>query len=273
MVKTQHLITIPTLIVLTTVMFGEAKSKTIVADYTFYFGGFTILQAKTTIELRRKSYKVVSKSKTDGLLNVFYEWSGQATSKGNFLEWRPVPSLHQNFGKRAGNVRKTVLSYERSGQLIFSDTQPPPDLSEVFPIPRGLVKETVDPLTAIVQINRRLERGMGCNVKLPVFDGRRRYDLILEDKGESTFKQTPFSIFKGKAFICKMNVNMFGGHKREKSKYAATSGEKLVYVGRPLKDGPILPVGLTVETAFGTLTGHLVSIKKSDTLLTSRFKK
>ena len=273
MVKTQHLITIKLLIVLATIMFGEAKSKTIVADYTFYFGGFTILQAKTTIELRRKSYKVVSKSKTDGLLNLVYEWSGQATSNGNFLEWRSVPRLHQNVGQRAGNVRKTVLSYERSGQLIFSDTQPPPDLSEVFPIPRGLVKETIDPLTAIVQINRRLERGMGCNVKLPVFDGRRRYDLILEDKGESTFKQTPFSVFEGKALICKMNVNMFGGHKREKSKYAATSGEKLVYVGRPLKDGPILPVGVTVETAFGTLTGHLVSIKKSDTLLTSRFKK
>ena len=254
-------------------MFGEAKSKTIVADYTFYFGGFTILQAKTTIELRRKSYKVVSKSKTDGLLNVFYEWSGQATSKGNFLEWRPVPSLHQNFGKRAGNVRKTVLSYESNGEIVSSDIQPPPDLSEVFPIPRGLLKETIDPLTAIVQINRRLERGMACNATFPVFDGRRRYDLTLADRGELTLKQTPFSVFQGKALVCAINANMLGGHKREKSKYTTTSGEKLVYVGRPLKDGPLVPVGLTVETAFGTLTGHLVSIKKANTLLTSRFKK
>ena len=273
MVKTKHLLAIPILIVLSTVMFGEAKSKTIVADYTFYFGGFTILQANTTIELKLKSYKVVSKSKTDGLLNLFFEWSGQATSEGNFREWRSVPSLHQNFGKRAGNVRKTVLSYESSGKLISSEIQPPLDLSEVFPISRGLVKETIDPLTAIVQINRQLERGMGCNAKLPVFDGRRRYDLTLVDRGETTLKQTPFSVFQGKAIVCKINVNMLGGHKRQKNKYAATSGEKLVYVGRPLKDGPILPVGLTVETAFGTLMGHLVSIKKSNTLLTSRFKK
>ena len=261
------------LIVLSTVMFGEAKSKTIVADYTFYFGGFTILQANTTIELKLKSYKVVSKSKTDGLLNLFFKWSGQATSKGNFLEWRSVPSLHQNVGKRAGNVRKTVLSYESKGEIVYSDIQPPPDLSEVFPIPSGMLKETIDPLTAIVQINRRLERGMGCNATLPVFDGRRRYDLTLVDRGELTLKQTPFSVFQGKALVCAINANMLGGHKREKSKYTTTSGEKLVYVGRPLKDGPILPVGLTVETAFGTLTGHLVSIKKSNTLLTSRFKK
>ena len=272
MVKTKHLIAKATLIVLSTVMFGEAKSKTIVADYTFYFGGFTIFQAKTTIELRRKSYKVVSKSKTDGLLNLLYEWSGQATSNGSFLEWRSVPSLHQNVGKRAGNIRKTVLSY-KSGELAFSDIQPPPDLSEVFPIPRGLVKETIDPLTAIVEINRRLEREMGCNATFQVFDGRRRYDLTLADRGELTLKQTPFSSFQGKALVCAINVNMLGGHKREKSKYAATSGEKLVYVGRPLKDGPFLPVGLMVETAFGTLTGHLVSIKKLDTLSSSRFKK
>ena len=86
-------------------MFGEAKSKTIVADYTFYFGGFTILQAETTIELRRKSYKVVSKSKTDGLLNLVYEWRASHIN-GNFLESRSVPSLHQNVGQRAGNVRK-----------------------------------------------------------------------------------------------------------------------------------------------------------------------
>ena len=114
MVKTQHLITIPILIVLSTVMFGEVKSKTIVADYTFYFGGFTILQAETTIELRRKSYKVVSKSKTDGLLNVFYEWSGQATSQGNFLEWRSVPvSIKTSakepvmFGKQSYHMKAT----------------------------------------------------------------------------------------------------------------------------------------------------------------------
>ena len=271
MVKTRHLITMPILIILFTIFFGEARSKTIVAEYTFYFGGFTILQATTIIELKRKSYKVVSRSETDGLLNLFFEWSGQATSKGNFLEWRSVPILHQNIGKRAGNVRMTVLSYESSGKLISSDIQPPPDLSEVFPLPRSLVKETIDPLTAIVQMNRRLERGMGCNATFPVFDGRRRYDLTLVDRGETTFKQTPFSIFQGKANVCTINVNMLGGHKREKSKYAATSGEKLVYVARPLKGGPILPVGLTVETALGTLTGHLVSIKKTDTVFTSSF--
>ena len=114
---------------------------------------------------------------------------------------------------------------------------------------------------------------MGCNATFPVFDGRRRYDLTLADRGELTLKQTPFSVFQGKALVCAINANMLGGHKREKSKYTTTSGEKLVYVGRPLKDGPILPVGLTVETAYGTLTGHLVSIKKLDTLPTSRFKK
>ena len=273
MVKTKHFLAIPILIMLSTLMFGEAKSKTIMANYTFYFGGFSILQAETTIELRRKSYKVVSKSKTDGILNVFFEWSGQATSKGNFLKWRSVPSLHQNVGKRAGNVRKTVLSYESNGEIVSSDIQPPPDLSEVFPVPSGLLKETIDPLTAIVQINRRLEHGMGCNATFPVFDGRRRYDLTLADRGELTLKQTPFSVFKGKALVCAINTNMLGGHKREKSKYTTTSGEKLVYVGRPLKDGPILPVALMVETAFGTLTGHLVSIKKSNSLLTPRFKK
>ena len=254
-------------------MFCEAKSKTIVANYTFYFGGFTILQANTTIEFELKRYKVVSESKTDGLLNLFFEWSGHATSEGKFIEGRLVPRLHQNVGKRAGNVRKTFLSYESSGQLISSEIHPPPDLSEVFPIPRGLVKETIDPLTAVVQINRRLERGMGCSAKLPVFDGRRRYDLTIVDRGETTLKQTPFSVFQGKALVCKININMLGGHKREKSKYAATSGEKLVYIGRPLKDGPILPVGLKIETAFGTLTGRLVSIKKTNTVPTSRFKK
>lgn len=273
MVKTRHFIAIPILIVLSSVMFREAESKTIVADYTFYFGGFTILQANTTIKLKLKRYKVVSESKTDGLLSLFFEWSGQAISEGNFLEGRSVPRLHQNVGKRAGNVRKTVLSYESSGQLNSSEIHPPPDLSEVFPIPRGLVKETIDPLTAVIQINRRLERGMGCSAELPVFDGRRRYDLTLADGGETTLKQTPFSVFQGKALVCKININMLGGHKREKSKYAATSGEKLVYIGRPLKDGPFLPVGLKIETAFGTLTGHLVSIQKTNTVPTSRFKK
>jgi hypothetical protein len=50
---------------------------------------------------------------------------------------------------------------------------------------------------------------------------------------------------------------MLGGHRIERSKYAETARERIVWVARPAEDAPLVPVRLEIETAYGTLMGHL----------------
>jgi hypothetical protein len=45
------------------------------------------------------------------------------------------------------------------------------------------VAGTVDPLTAILAIGHAVAETGSCRVKVPVYDGRRRYDLVLVDDG------------------------------------------------------------------------------------------
>ena len=241
-------------------IFSDAHTKNYQADYKVYFGGFNILNAAATIELNSEGYRIETKSATDGILDLFFEWKGQATSTGRFLNQHPIPLMHINLGHRKNDERKTILSYGPNGEITSAEVHPAPDFSEVFPLPINAKYETVDPLTVILALNRRLEKGFDCNANFPVFDGRRRYDLTLEDKGQTILMKNPFSIFSGSARVCKIDLHMIGGHRREKSKYSSSAKEKLVFVARPVKRGPLIPVGLTIETAFGTLMAHLVSI-------------
>ena len=260
MFKTKRLITLLILSFILVSIFSDAHTKNYQADYIVYFGGFNILNAATKIELNSEGYRIETKSATDGILDLFFEWKGQATSAGRFLNHQPIPLIHSNFGKRNDDIRKTILSYNPEGKITSSTVRPAPDFSEVFPLPINAEYETVDPLTVIVALNRRLEKGLDCNANFPVFDGRRRYDLTLEDRGQTILMKNPFSIFSGSARVCKIDLHMIGGHRREKSKYSSSAKEKLVFVARPVKRGPLIPVGLTIETAFGTLMAHLASI-------------
>jgi hypothetical protein len=270
--RTKQLISLLILSFILISIFSDAHTKNYQADYKVYFGGFNILNAAAAIKLNSEGYTIKTKSATDGILDLFFEWKGQATSAGRFLNQQPIPLIHSNLGERNGDIRKTILSYNPEGKITSSTVHPAPDFSEVFPLPINAEYETVDPLTVIVALNRRLEKGLDCNANFPVFDGRRRYDLTLEDRGQTILLNNPFSIFSGSARVCKIDLHMIGGHRREKSKYASSARERLIYVARPVKRGPVVPVGLTIETAFGTLMAHLVSIRDSSISKLSKLK-
>src|SRR3546814_19696294 len=50
---------------------------------------------------------------------------------------------------------------------------------------------------------------------------------------------------------------MLGGHKIERSKYVETARDRIVWVASPAEGAPPIPVRLEIETAYGSLMGHL----------------
>lgn len=231
------------------------------ASYEVYFGGLHVLSAESEFAPERSRYAVTAKAETRGILAVFFGWRGETRSAGRYDDDRAVPGRHTNFGWRGDEERSVILTYGSEGQVTETRIDPAPDPEEVTALPENAEDGTIDPLTVIAQLSRTMSETGTCDGEFAVYDGRRRYDLRVTDRGTETLPPTSYSIFSGEARSCRVEYAMLGGQRKDPSKYSKTARDRVVYVARPVKDGPAIPVALKIETDFGTLMAHLTGIE------------
>jgi hypothetical protein len=100
-----------------------------------------------------------------------------------------------------------------------------------------------------------LKNGAGCNGRVPVFDGRRRYDLITVDRGVKPFAAEAVSRFSGEARQCDFTVQPIAGFERRDKRMNAAE-EQLPRQGRAwLKriddDMPPTPIRIEYQGEWG----------------------
>ncbi|MCR9072648.1 MAG: DUF3108 domain-containing protein [Alphaproteobacteria bacterium] len=238
-----------------------AATGPVKATYEVYFGGLHVLSAESEFVPAADTYELTTRAETRGILDLLFGWHGISRSAGSFFGDRAVPDLHVNRGWRGDRQRSVVIEYGPEGQVVTAEVEPAPDPEEVTEVPAGSEQGTVDPLTVIAQVSRAVARSGRCEGEFAVYDGRRRYDLRITDRGTEALPATDYSIFSGEAMRCGVEYAMLGGQRKDPNKYAKTARERVVYVARPLENGPALPVGLKVETDFGTLMAHITGVE------------
>ena len=99
----------------------------------------------------------------------------------------PVP---QNYTFRYATSEKREAVEIRFQQRMVQDiiiNPPSHPGSRAVPITAADLQNVVDPLSAVVLLSQarpsRLTGGDVCNKRLPIFDGKVRYDLVLSPKG------------------------------------------------------------------------------------------
>jgi len=240
---------------------GAAESTDPVEmTYEVFFGGFHIVSARAALNRNTAAYTLTADANSRGMLDFFFSWHGQTRTQGRFVEGEAVPLEHKNFGIWNGEERVVEVSYDGEGTVEGVLVEPPPDLEEVNALPDDAEVGTVDPLSVIAQLSEAMTRGDQCAGTFNVFDGKRRYDLTVTDRGTEIFEPNDYSIFEGAAQACEVEFTLLGGDRKEKSKYAKTARNRVVYVGRPIEDAPAIPVRLRIETAYGVLMAHLTSV-------------
>lgn len=235
----------------------DPDQKFISLDYEAYFGGMHIGSVRADISLRQDAYRVEGVARARGILDWFSEWRGTAVSHGGLTDWRdPRPIAHENEGHWRGKKRWLKMTYLGEGRIDV-DEESPPDQNELTPIPRDALIGTIDPISALVGTSGILAEGGACTGALKMYDGRRRYNLSVTDRGTRTLEPNEYNIYDGETRLCAVDVDRIGGFRKEQSKYSKTARDREVMVAKPFPESPPLPVRINVETAFGTLVVHL----------------
>ncbi len=225
--------------------------------YEVYFSGMHIMSVDAELLNASDRYELRVSSATRGMADFFVGWTGEAISRGTLAGSLAVPQVYTNRGVWKGKSRNIDIAYRPDGEVESYKVEPEPDPEKVNELPENAEAGTMDPLSVIAQVTRAINQGGDCGGNFAVFDGRRRYDVDVSDKGVQNIVPNDYSIYAGDAVVCDLVFTVLGGDRKEKSKYAATARNRRVFVAAPVDGAPAIPVRLQIETDYGTLMAHL----------------
>ena len=257
---------------------GAAAPDALVLEYEAYFGGFHIGSARAVVSADGRRYRLEAAGRARGLLDWYSGWRGNVLTRGRLppktgaaddaADGAPhaiVPRLHSHAGTWQEDRRWTRVSYGDAGRIAdqSASREDAEEAGETTPVPPESLSGTIDPLTAVLRLSRRIAAGEVCRADLRIYDGRRRYDLAVRDAGTRRFAANAYSVFEGEAHGCRLSIERIGGFRKERSKYSEATRERLVWVARPLPDVMPVPVRVDIETGLGHAVMHLVGAARN----------
>ncbi len=241
---------------------AEAQHWTL--TYRVHVGGVAVLDARAELALTGDRYSVGVDAATDGFLGRMFPWETRSRSVGMIRPDGPTPLRHTQVSTLRGSPRNVTLEYDGRGG-VRAEVTPPPQDDDREPVPDSLLRGTQDPLSGVVGVLLAGLRGEGCQRTVPVYDGRRRYDMLFADEGMRLVGASRNSVFAGTARQCRVSYTPIAGYNRKPDSpfwRRGGGGEEQrppvdVWIAPVTPGGPPLPVRLETDSGLGSVVIHL----------------
>ena len=247
----------------------EAPVKPAVGlDYRIYIGGLEALNATATIGSDARRYDIEIKAVTAGAIGKMLPWTVHIGSKGNVTGDVLQPIEHAQVNNFQGKDRSVTLNYDGQGGFIDRKVMPDAQEDQRDEVPPDLTRNTLDIVSGVLAGLRAVDRTGSCASRAPVFDGRRRFDLVFSDDGHETLDASGVAIFSGDALKCAVKVEPVAGFWRKNQKKffsRKVNGEDQVvpievFIARVGKAGVEVPVRIESTSPFGPLVMNLQGV-------------
>jgi hypothetical protein len=238
---------------------ASEEARTLDIGYEIRVGGLTLASMDLKAVMEGGRYIASSLIATKGLADLFASSNVQALATGSVLGHSIVPRTY-NSDIQGGEKRQLVgLLFGDKGPISI-DSAPPYDSR--FPVSEELRLSTVDPVSGIlfVALGSSANASAPCGINVPVFDGRRRYDLKLVY--ESNDKISSKGVYDGPALHCVAHYQRVAGFKPPKNGKRPTVVPPIDIWLAPLAGGELLvPVRLEIDSDFGGIVARAVHLK------------
>lgn len=239
--------------------------------YNIYAGGFEAMDAGLVLDLAPDHYDVALTAKTKGFIGTVFPWSGEYKTSGHAAPHAsalPTRTLSKSVWRN--NMKTTEMDYAPDGTLKKSTQVENGQSTVTRDFAPELAKDAVDMLTATLMMIETVEASDACKGSFPVFDGKRRFNITLQDAGTTTIKESKYSIFAGEAIRCTLKVEPVAGFRKKDMKRGwmavqnHTEGYKkppTLWFARQTDGGPVIPVRMEIASEYGAVIAHLAESK------------
>ena len=232
-----------------TAALAETLPTNLQVDYAIALGGFDFGRAGVEAKIGNGVYELDALIKTEGIAEQFFETTFALESQGSFSGNRVKPARFISTYQDADSSRRVELTYPNRGAPVMAAE---PAYGDGFGphVQLNDILMTQDPISALL-LPTMSATASPCDRSLPLFDGRRRYDLQLREDGMTEMNGGE-NAYSGPAMRCTVGMLPVAGYERKTLiKLLAREDSIRVWLA-PLEGGDVwIPVRMTLRTPFG----------------------
>ena len=150
---------------------ARAQVAQVQIGYDTYAAGIEVMQMQAYFGLGAWSCPLNIDYHTTGLVGLFYRGHQTNSVHGTWHDDEAIPLEFSGEGVWRGHERRTLVAYDH-GVPQVKELQPPQE-TEREPVPPELQRHTVDTLSALAQLMRRVQKDHTCETEVHTYDGRR----------------------------------------------------------------------------------------------------
>lgn len=240
----------------------------LLTTYDVYVGGFHLIASTIFFEERGNFYHVFVKAGTRGIWGYLLPWSTVLDAEGAIdgKRFRPKEFFTRDEWKHKPKITK--LHFDGKGDVVPEFDPPNRDTNREI-VTKEQRFRSLDPITALLQMLAHVAVDKTCAVPVPVFDGKRRFDITGRDDGFDYTDSDGYGVYDGNARLCHADFKMISGEwkDREHAKFWKKTETEAgrepfhIWLASPGDGLPELPVRLESGSIAGLVVVHLTSWK------------
>jgi hypothetical protein len=242
----------------------RAQAQRLEARYLISMTGMRVGQSAWTVNLDDDRYSVSASGGSVDILNVLLRGEGVAKVSGSIKDGRLVPATFSSNLAEDGVKVDLKMTFDDGNVTAVEDNAPPPGPDRV-PLAQSHAQGVTDPLTALIIPDDGSGGGVpakeSCNRTLAIFDGRRRYDLVLSFKRVEDLRDK-----EGRhVLVCNVILRPIAGHRANSMimKYVADRRDMEISFAPIAGTRFLAPFRLSVPTLIGTMAVQATSFETS----------
>lgn len=236
------------------------------AVYTIKFAGISLGKFEVWSNLNDDSYSMRGKGALKFITGLLFEIKGGTTTTGSVTKNGPIPSSFSFDFKTKKTKGELAMMFDDNAVSHVMAKPPFVENPKDIPLTSSHVKGVLDPLSAMfftAKTGKLNADGSICPGRIPVFDGKQRFDLILSHKKTVKIKKKRGKgKFRGTAVVCKIKYVPIAGYKPSNSgvKFMSATNDIEVWLIKVPNNGMYLPYHVTIPTPYGTASATSIAL-------------
>jgi hypothetical protein len=222
------------------------------ANYSISAARITIGNASVTAQIGETEYSGSMTGRGSGVMRILASGDGNMTVQGQVRDGHPIPVRYVSATKADDDTLDVKIAFE-NGNAVEVEASPAPPGGDRVALTDQDREGITDPLTALfIPAGDAGPTQAACERVLPIFDGRRRYDLKLAFK---RIDQVKLDGYSGPAAVCSLVLVPIAGHRKSSPMMKfLTEGREMEIAFAPVVGTPVLaPLRITVFHMLGNL--------------------
>jgi len=186
---------------------SSAQASGVKHFFTAFVGPFNAATAEFEYDLSAASYAVRSVIRTNGTFDTIYPFQAQYETGGKIIGEKMRPANYKYESKSRFSKRSKQTFFDASGLPLYSISTKNGKSKRKDVRKKIAENDSTDLQTVLGLIVQRYYNVRFCAARLPVFDGKRRYDVIVEDEGKENLEAVAHSPYAGNAVKCSIYID------------------------------------------------------------------